>query len=81
MEVLPLLIFAGIGLSIVIAVGNYQLYCAVFFDERLKYSSSSITNKAWFRALLVPFIYIPCLNVIGLLILLYLRAMKALDIN
>ena len=34
-----------------------------------------------FRALIIPFIYFPGFNVIGLLILLYLRAMKALDIN
>ena len=81
MEALPLLIFAGIGLSIVIALGNYQLYCAVFFDEQIKCVSSSITNKAWFRALCVPFMYIPGLSIIGLLILLYLKAMKALDIN
>lgn len=81
MEALPLLIFAGLGLSIVIAFANYQLYCAVFFDERVKCVSSSITNKAWFRALCVPFMYPPGLSVIGLLVLLYLRAMKALDIN
>lgn len=79
MEALPLLIFAGLGLSIVIAFCNYQLYCAVFFNERPV--CSSITNKAWFRALFVPFIYPPGLSVIGLLVLLYLRAMKALDIN
>lgn len=80
MEALPLLIFAGLGLSIVIAFANYQIYCAVFFDERPN-CSSSITNKAWFRALFVPLMYPPGLSVIGLLILLYLRAMKALDIN
>lgn len=79
MEALPLLIFAGLGLSIVIAFANYQLYCAIFFDER--HIFSSITHKAWFRALFVLFIYPPGLSVIGLLILLYLRAMKALDIN
>ena len=78
MEYLPILIFAGIALSIVIAFGNYQLYRAVF-DERP--NCPSITNKAWFRGIAVPFIYIPGLSVIGLLILLYLRAMKALDIN
>lgn len=81
MEELPILIFAGLGLSIVIAFANYQIYCSVFFDERVKCVSSSITNKAWFRALCVPFMYLPGLNVIGLLILLYLRAIKALDIN
>ena len=78
-EILPLLIFAGLALSVAISIGNYELYCSVFFNERPV--CSSITNKYWFRALVVPFIYIPGLNVIGLLILLYLRAMKALDIN
>lgn len=81
MEELPILIFAGLGLSIVIAFANYQIYCAVFFDARPNCSSSSITNKAWFRALFVPLMYPPGLSVIGLLVLLYLRAMKALDIN
>lgn len=75
MEILPLLIIAGLVLTVVIAFGNYQLYYFIFFDER------SITNKAWFRALIVPFIYLPGVNVLGLLILLYMRAMKALDIN
>lgn len=79
MEVLPLLILAGLVLSLAIATGNYELYHSVFFDEQPV--CSSITNKAWFRALFVPFIYIPGLSVIGLLILLYMRAMKALDIN
>lgn len=79
MKELPILIFAGFVLTNIIAFGNYQLYYSVFFDERPV--CSSITNKAWFRALFVPFIYIPILNVIGLLILLYIRAMKALDIN
>lgn len=79
MEVLPLLILAGLVLSVVISTGNYELYKSMFFNERPV--CSSITNKAWFRALVVPFIYIPGLSVIGLLILLYMRAMKALDIN
>lgn len=81
MEILPLLILAGLVLTVVIATSNYELYNSVFFvfDERP--ICPSITHKAWFRALVVPFIYIPGLNVIGLLILLYLRAMKALDIN
>ena len=80
MEALPFLIFVGLGLSSVVAFINYQLYCTVFFDERPN-CSSSITNKSWFRALFVPLIYLPGLSVIGLLVLLYLRAMKALDIN
>lgn len=75
MEALPLLIFAGIVLTTVATCTNYYLYVNVF--DKFAY----ITHKAWFRALFVPFIYFPGLNVIGLLILLYLRAMKALDIN
>lgn len=74
-----LLISAGLILSFVIAFGNYQLYYSAFFNERL--NCSSITDKAWFRGLFVPFIYFPGLSVIGLLILFYIRAMKALDIN
>lgn len=81
MEALLFLIFAGIGLSIVIAFANYQIYYSVFFEYRQTRSSSSITHKAWFRALFVPLMYPPGLSVIGLLILLYLRSMKALDIN
>jgi hypothetical protein len=80
MEELVILILAGLVLSVVIAFANYQLYRAVFFDEQPN-CSSSITNKAWFRALCVLFMYPPGLSVIGLLVLLYLRAMKALDIN
>lgn len=76
---ISLLIFVGLVLTVVIALGNYQLYCTIFFDERLV--SSSMTNKVWFRGLIVPFIYLPVLNVIGLFILLYMRAIKALDIN
>ena len=78
-EISTLLIFAGIVLTVIISVSNYELYSSVFFNERPV--CPSITDKTWFRALAVPFIYIPGLNVIGLLILLYMRAMKALDIN
>lgn len=78
-EVVVLIALVGIVLSVVISTGNYELYKSVFFNERPV--CSSITNKAWFRALVIPFIYIPGLSVIGLLILLYMRAMKALDIN
>lgn len=81
MEILPLLILAGLVLTVVIATSNYELYNSVFFVFDEQPICPSITHKAWFRALVVPFIYIPGLNVIGLLILLYLRAMKALDIN
>ena len=78
-EILPLLILAGIVLTVIISVSNYELYSSVFFNERPV--CPSITDKTWFRALAVPFIYIPGLNVIGLFILLYLKAMKSLDIN
>lgn len=74
MEELPILIMVGLALIIVITFGNYKLYRSVFFDKH-------ITNKAWFRGLMVLLIYIPGLNIIGLLILLYMRGMKALDIN
>ena len=80
MEALPLLIFAGIVLTIAFAVANLELYGIIFGEEEPK-RSTSITDKAWFRALVVPFIYFPGLNVIGLLILIYMRAMKSLDIN
>ena len=80
MEALPLLIFAGIVLSVVIVLANLELYGCLFGEDEPK-RSKSITNKPWFRALIVPFIYIPGFSVIGLLVLLYMRAMKALDIN
>ncbi len=76
-EIIPLLVLVGIVLSIAITAGNYILYKEVFKSDK----KTSITNKTWFRALVVPFIYLPGLNVIGFLILLYLRAMKTLNIN
>ena len=79
-EILPLLILAGIVLTITFAVANLELYGYLFGEEEPR-CSKSITNKTWFRALIVPFIYLPGLNVIGLLTLLYMRAMKELDIN
>lgn len=78
MKELPLLIFVGLGLSVVIALINYELYRVVFFNN---YIYSSITNKFWFRVLFAPLVYVPGLSIIGLFILLYLRAMKSLDIN
>lgn len=80
MEALPLLICAGIVLTVAFAVANLELYGYLFGEEEPR-RSKSITTKLWFRALIVPFIYFPGLNIIGLLILLYLRAIKALDIN
>lgn len=76
-EIIPLLVLAGIALSITITTGDYQLYKELFKPDR----NLSITNKTWFRALFVPFIYFPGLNVIGALILLYIRAMRSLIVN
>jgi hypothetical protein len=79
-EEIVFIALAGIVLTIAFAVANYELYGYLFGEEELK-RSKSITNKQWFKGLAVPFIYFPGFNVVGLLILLYLRAMKALDIN
>ena len=79
-EVIFFTVLAGIVLTIVFAVANLVLYGYLFGEDEPK-RSTSITDKAWFRAVVVPFIYFPGLNAIGLLILLYMRAMKALDIN
>lgn len=79
-EVVVLIVFAGIVLTIVFACVNLELYGMIFGEEEPK-RSKSITNKQWFRGLAVPFIYFPGFNVIGLLILIYMRAMRALDIN
>ena len=78
MEIL-LLILAGVVLTIAFAVANLELYGYLFGEEPRR--SKSITNKTKFRALAVPFIYFPGFNIIGLIILIYMRAMKALDIN
>ena len=72
--------FAGIVLTIAFAVANLELYGCLFREEEPK-RSKSITNKPWFREVTVPFIFFPGFNFIGLIILLYMRAMKALDIN
>lgn len=79
-EVVFLIVFAGIVLTIVFACANLELYGYLFGEEEPK-CSKSITNKPWFRELAVPFIFFPGFNVIGLIILLYMRAVKALDIN
>ena len=71
---------AVIVLTIAFAVANLELYGFLFGEEEPK-RSKSITNKQWFRGLAVPFIFFPGFNVIGLIILLYMRAAKALDIN
>ena len=71
---------AGIVLTIVFAFANLELYGIIFGEEEPK-RSKSITNKQWFRELAVPFIFFPGFNVVGLLILIYMRAAKALDIN
>ena len=69
----------GIVLSVMISTGNYYLYDEVFSVKPCK--QKSITYKIWFRGIAVLFIYFPVFNVIGLLVLLYMRAMKSLDIN
>lgn len=74
-EIIPLLVLAGIALSITITTGNYILYKELFKPDK------NIFNKTRFRALFVPFIYFPGLNVIGALILLYIRAMRSLIVN
>lgn len=79
-EILPPLILVGIVLTVAFAVANLELYGYLFGEEEPK-RSKSITNEQWFRALVVPFIYFPGFNFVGLLILLYMRAMKELDIN
>lgn len=73
-------IAAGIVLTIAFAVANLELYGYLFGEEEPK-RSKSITNKPWFREVAVPFIFFPGFNFIGLIILLYMRAAKALDIN
>lgn len=71
---------SGIVLTIAFTCANYDLYNYIFGEDEPD-RSTSITDKAWFRGVIVPFIYFPGLNVIGLIILIYMRAMKALDIN
>lgn len=72
-----------IAFTAIIAICDYELYKCVFGRESYCYvrKGKSITDKAWFRALMTPLIYSPVLNVVGLIILLYMRAMKELDIN
>ena len=79
MAVTILTILAGIMLSVMISTGNYYLYDEVFSVKPCK--QKSITGKIWFRGIAVLFIYFPVYNVIGLLVLLYMRAMQSLDIN
>jgi hypothetical protein len=64
----------------IFAIWDYELYKCVFGHGCYR-KGTSITDKAWFRALMTPLIYFPVLNVVGLIILLYMRAMKELDIN
>jgi hypothetical protein len=74
-----LIILFSIVLSVMISTGNYYLYDEVFSVKPCK--QKSITCKIWFRGIAVLFIYLPVFNVVGLLVLLYMRAMKSLDIN
>ena len=79
-EEIVFVVLAGIVLTMAFAVANYELYSYMFGEDEPN-RSTSITDKVWFRGAIVPFIYFPGLNVIGLIVLLYMRAMKALDIN
>lgn len=83
-EMMPIMFVIGamvtIAFTAIIELCDYELYKCVF-DYRSYCKGGSITNKAWFRGLMTPLIYFPVLNVVGLIILLYMRAMKELDIN
>ena len=79
-EEIVFIALAGIVLTIAFAVANLELYRYLFGEEEPN-RSTSINDKTWFRGVIVPFIYFPGLNVIELIVLLYMRAMKALDIN
>jgi hypothetical protein len=83
-EMIPFIFVIGALITVVftalIALCDYELYKCVF-KKVSWHGSTSITDKAWFRVLMTPLIYFPVLNVVGLIILLYMRAMKELDIN
>lgn len=83
-EMIPIVFVIGAILTAFIttifAIWDYALYRSVF-GHGCYCKGTSITDKAWFRALMTPLIYFPVLNVVGLIILLYMRAMKGLDIN
>ena len=83
-EMIPIVFVIGAILTsfitTIFAIWDYTLYKSVFGHECYR-RGTSITDKAWFRALMTPLIYFPVLNVVGLIILLYMRAMKGLDIN
>jgi hypothetical protein len=79
-EEIVFVVLAGIVLTVAFAVANLELYGYLFGEEEPR-RSKSITNERWFRGLAVPFIFFPGFNFVGLLILIYMRAMKALDIN
>ena len=83
-EMIPIVFVIGaivtVAFTAIIALCDYELYKYVFGHGCYR-RGTSITDKAWFRALMTPLIYFPVLNVVGLIILLYMRAMKGLDIN
>lgn len=79
-EEIVFVVLGGIVLTIAFAFANLELYGYLFGEEEPR-RSKSITNKPWFREAAVPFIFFPGFNFIGLIILLYMRAAKALDIN
>ena len=83
-EMIPIVFVIGaivtVTITAIIALCDYELYKYVF-GHGSRCIGTSITDKAWFRGLMTPLIYFPALNMVGLIILLYMRAMKKLDIN
>lgn len=83
-EMIPIMFVIGaivtVAFTAIIALCDYELYKCVFGHGSYR-RGTSITDKAWFRGLMTPLIYFPVLNMVGLIILLYMRAMKELDIN
>lgn len=83
-EMIPIVFVIGAivtgAFTAIIALCDYELYKCIF-GHGSRCIGTSITDKAWFRGLMTPLVYFPVLNVVGLIILLYMRAMKELDIN
>ena len=83
-EMIPVAIAIGVivtfFITAIIAIWNYGLYEYVFGHGCYR-RGTSITDKVWFRGLMAPLVYFPVLNLAGLIILLYMSAMKKLDIN
>ena len=83
-EMIPIVFVIGaivtVAFTAIIALCDYELYKYVFGHVYYR-RGTSITDKVWFRGLMTPLIYFPVLNVVGLIILLYMGAIKKLDIN